>query len=125
MSKFFESGILDRTRLVSNVLMFALLCGNIYFSTMFITNLNKTEVTAQDSSTLQIKVARSLKDFINKVLAQEAVSFEDRVMLENDILQIHDPVVTSAWNSFVASKTAKEGQTNAVKLMSLLVERLD
>jgi len=39
-------------------------------------------------------------------------------------LQVHDPVLTTAWNAFVNSKTSKEGQANAVKLMSLLVDRI-
>jgi hypothetical protein len=122
--KKFESGILDRTRLFSNILMFVLLCGNIYLSAQFIQNIQKPEVTDQTNITLQIKSARALKDFINKVLAQTEVSFEDRVTLENDILQVHDPVLTTAWNAFVNSKTSKEGQANAVKLMSLLVDRI-
>jgi hypothetical protein len=74
---------------------------------------------------MHIKATRLLKTFIDKVLNnQGTVSFEDRVQLENDILQMHDPVLTSAWNAFVSSKTSKEGQTSAVKLMSLLVERV-
>jgi hypothetical protein len=121
----FKTGILEKTRLLSNFLMFVLLCGNIYFSTQFIENLSKPTVTDSTDVTLHIRATRSLKDFINKVLnTQNEVSFEDRVTLENDILQIHDPVVTNAWNAFVASKTAKEGQANAVKLLSLLVDRV-
>jgi hypothetical protein len=125
MFKTIESGILDKTRLVSNVLMFLLLCGNIYFSTQFIQSLSKPEITDQTNVTLHIKSTRALKDFINKVLnTQETISFADRVQLENDILQINDPVLTTAWNKFVNSKTAQEGQTNAVQLMSLLVDRV-
>jgi hypothetical protein len=121
----YQSGILDKTRLVSNILMVVLLCGNVYLAIQFISSNQKTAVEDQTNITLQLKSSRALKDFINKVLdTQGAVSFEDRVTLENDILQIHDPVLTTAWNAFVSSKTAKEGQTNAVKLMSLLVDRV-
>jgi hypothetical protein len=124
MLKTFESGILDKTRLLSNILMVVLLCGNLFFSIQFIGNITKPIIEDQTNVTLQIKSTRALKGFIGKVLAQTDVSFEDRVTLENDILQIHDPVLTSAWDTFVASKTSKEGQTNAVKLMSLLVDRI-
>ena len=122
--KSMQSGILDRTRLVSNALMLILLFGNIYLTTNFIENLKQPSATDDTNVTLHIKSARALKDFISKVLSQTTVSFEDRVTLENDILQIHDPVLTSSWNDFVASKTSKEGQDNAVKLMSLLVDRV-
>lgn len=121
----FQSGILDRARLLSNVLMLLLLCGNIYFSTQFIANLSRPAIENQENVTLQIKSARFLKTFINKVLnTQGTVSFEDRVQLENELLQIHDPVLTTVWNDFVTSKTSKDGQTNAVKLMALLVDRI-
>lgn len=120
-----QSGILDKTRLVSNALMLILLCGNIYFSTQFIQGISRPIVEDQTNVTIQIKSARFLKTFIDKVLnTQGTVSFEDRVLLENEILQIHDPVLTTAWNTFVTSKTSKDAQTNAVKLMSLLVDRL-
>lgn len=121
----YQSGILDKTRLVSNILMVILLCGNVYLAIQFINNNQKATTEDQTNITLKIRSSRALKDFINKVLdTQGAVSFEDRVALENDILQIHDPVLTTAWNAFVSSKTSKEGQTNAVKLMSLLVDRV-
>ena len=127
MFKSFETGILDKARLISNILMLILLCGNLYFSTMFITSLHETQISTQSNNgktVINIRSTKALKDFINKVLNQQAVSFEDRVALENDIIQIHDPVLTTAWNAFVASKTAKEGQINAVKLMSLLIDRI-
>lgn len=119
------SGVLDKTRLFSNLLMVFLLCGNVYFSTEFITSLQKPAVEAEANTVLRLKSGRALKDFINKVLDTKGeISLEDRVMLENDILQIHDPVLTSAWNAFVSSKTTIEGQQNAVKVMVLLVERV-
>ena len=121
----FKSGILDRARLVSNILMLILLCGNIYFSTQFIQNIKQPEVVAADNVTLHIRASRFLKNFIDKVLnTKGTISFEDRVQLENDILQINDPVLTTAWNTFVGSKNTADAQTNAVKLMSLLVDRV-
>jgi len=121
----FHSGILDKTKLFTNFLLVVLLAGNIYLSVQFIEGLKKPVLEDQTNVTIQIKSARFLKTFINKVLnTQGAVSFEDRVQLENDILQIHDPVLTTSWKAFVESKTSKEAQTNAVKLMALLIDRV-
>jgi len=121
----FQSGILDKTKLFSNFLMVVLLAGNIYLSIQFIDNMQKPVLQDQTNVTLQIKSARFLKSFIDKVLnTQGTVSLEDRVQMENDILQMHDPVLTTAWNAFVGSKTSKDAQTNAVKLMALLVDRV-
>ena len=121
----FQSGILDKTKLLSNFLLVVLLGGNIYLSIQFIDNLQKPVLQDQTNVTLQIKSARFLKNFIDKVLnTQGTVSLTDRVQMENDILQMNDPVLTTAWNAFVGSKTSKEAQTNAVKLMALLVDRV-
>ena len=121
----FQSGVLDKTKLFSNFLLVVLLAGNIYLSIQFINSLQKPVLEEQTNVTVSIKSARFLKTFINKVLnTQGAVSFEDRVQLENDILQIHDPVLTTSWKDFVGSKTSKDAQTNAVKLMALLIDRV-
>ncbi len=121
----YTSGVLDKTKLFSHFLLIILLAGNIYLSIQYIDNIQKPIIENQDNVTTQIKSARFLKIFIDKVLNnQGAVSFEDRVQLENEILQIHDPVLTTSWNSFVNSKTSKDAQSNAVKLMALLVDRV-
>jgi len=121
----FQSGVLDKTKLFSNFLLVVLLAGNIYLSIQFINSLQKPVLEEQTNVTVSIKSARFLKTFINKVLnTKGAVSFEDRVQLENDILQIHDPVLTTSWKDFVGSKTSKDAQTNAVKLMALLIDRV-
>ena len=120
-----QSGVLDKTKLFSNFLLVVLLAGNIYLSIQFIQNLGKPVIEDQTNVTLHIKATRFLKTFIDKVLnTQGSVSFEDRVQLENDILQIHDPVLTTAWKNFVSSKDSKTAQTSAVKLMALLIDRV-
>ena len=121
----FTSGILDKTKLFSNFLLVVLLAGNIYLSIQFIDNLSKPVIVDQTNVTLHIRASRFLKEFISKVLnTQGTVSFQDRVQLENDLLQMNDPVLTTAWNAFVSAKTSTDAQTNAVKLMSLLVDRV-
>ena len=120
-----QSGILDKTKLLSNFLLILLLAGNVYLSIQFIDNMQKPVLQDQTNVTLHIKAANTLKTFIDKVLnTQGTISMEDRVLLENNILQIHDPVVTTAWNAFVNSKNTKDAETSAVKLMSLLIDRV-
>ena len=120
----FQTGVLEKTRLVSNVLMLILLIGNIFFSIQYISNL-KAEATQKDDNTqYRIQVSRFLKSFIDIVInTQGTVSFDDRVKLENDIRQIHDADLVKLWDVFVGSKDTKEAQANAVKLMSLLATK--
>jgi hypothetical protein len=124
----FQSGILDRTRLVSNVLMLVLVAGNIFFSIQYTESVKQQESQASaavDKDAVRIQVARFLKYFIDTVLnTQGTISFDDRVKLENDIRQIHDSSLTTQWTEFVNSKDSKIAQANAVKLMSMLTNKM-
>ena len=113
----FESGILDKTRLTTNIIMLVLLCSNIFFAIQY------TE--QDDSATTRIQISRFLKFFIDTVLnTKGGISTDDRLKLENDIHQIHDQDLIKQWDVFVASKDGKEAQVNAVRLMSMLGSKM-
>jgi len=120
----FESGLLDKTKLTSNILMIVLLATNIFFSIQYVENIKQQAVEQQkvdDTATTRIQISRFLKFFIDTVLnTKGTISLDDRIKLENDIHQIHDADLTKGWDTFVASKDGKEAQVNAVKLMSML-----
>lgn len=121
-----ESGLLDRTRLFSNILMLVLLAGNIFFTIQYTENM-KAELAKKDdtSGEVRLQTARFLKYFIDKVINTKGVlSFDDRVKLENDVRQIQDPALTTLWETFVGSKDSKTAQENAVKLMSMLTNKM-
>ena len=123
-----ESGILDRTRFTSNLLMLVLVASNIFFAVQYVNDIkqqaNQQEVTDQ-STTTRIQISRFLKYFIDTVLnTKGSISMEDRIKLENDIRQIHDTDLIKLWDGFVASKDGKEAQVNAVKLMAMLSNKM-
>ncbi len=120
----FSSG-LDRVRLFSNFLMLVLLAGNIFFSIQYTTNekLLQDQTTAMDQKDqLRLQTAQTLKFFIDTVLVNQnaTISYDDRVKLEDDIRQLHDDVLNTDWDNFVASKDSKTAQDNAVKVLSRL-----
>ena len=124
----FQSGIFDRVRVVSNVLMLVLVAGNIYFSIQYTQNMlrekQQQEITAAKDDA-RFKAASFLKFFIEKVLTTKGViSYDDRVKLENDIHQFDDPALIKVWNDFVESKDPTAAQTTVVKLMSMLVTKM-
>lgn len=123
-----QTGILDKTRLVSNLLMLVLLIGNIYFSIQYTENirfLDQQKTQEEIDGNIRLQTSRFLKFFIDTVInTKGTISYEDRVKLENDIRQIHDPVLTKQWEIFVGSGDGKDAQANAAKLMSLLVNKL-
>ncbi len=123
-----QSGVLDRARLVSNILMLILLIGNIFFSIQYMTNVQYTadeKAKTEERMVMRAKVSSFLKFFIDTVInTQSTISYEDRVKLESDLRQIHEPALTAQWDIFVASKDGKDAQTSAAKLMSLLAAKL-
>jgi len=122
----FQSGVLEKTRLVSNLLIVVLLAGNLYFTVQYVQNLNQPEaVDTTDQQVSRIKTASFLKLFINTVLKSDGtVSFDDRVQLENDIRQLRKPPLTRQWELFVNSKNSKDAQVAATELMLLLAEEI-
>lgn len=119
---------LDKARLVSNVLMVILVMGNIFFSIQYISNIQQQanrDTQEEAKSTERLQTARFLKLFIDTVLnTKEAISFENRVKLENDIRQLGDSNLTKQWDLFVGSKDPKTAQEAAVKLMSMLGSKM-
>ena len=124
----FQSGVLDRTRIFSNVLMLVLLCGNIYFSIQYTSNIKlQDEKIITDSAKVdsRLQIAKFLREFIDTVLSTKGtISYDDRVKLESDIRQIKDADLIKIWDMFVASKDSKSAQEGAVKLMSALANKM-
>ncbi|MEI6305123.1 MAG: hypothetical protein WCP09_03880 [Candidatus Taylorbacteria bacterium] len=120
----FQSGVLDKTRLVSNLLMLLLVAGNIFFSIQYTEGI-KQKVT-EDSmvaakNAVRNQAATFMKEFVDIVINPEGtISMDDRVKLENDVRQIHDPAILKQWTAFLNSKDAAAGQTNAIRLMSMV-----
>ncbi len=85
------------------------------------------EQSDQSSAQCQVeaKVAFLNKLFVDKVLKTEnEVSYEDRLLLENTVAELHDEQILQAWRQFLASKTEEEAQAGAKNLLSLLADKI-
>ena len=121
----FRSGVLDKTNMLSNFLMLIMLAGNIYLSIQYITNMQLEQNAKIDNTSTRIQTSRVLKEYIDVVLnTAGTISYDNRVKLESDMRQLQDPVITKQWDSFVGSKDAKVAQVNAVRLMSMLANKM-
>ena len=123
----FQSGVLEKIRFVSNLLLVLLLAGNLFFSIQYIYSIKADQVPVVDKGAQEvahIKNSKFLKLFINKVIKTNGtVSYDDRVQLENDVRQIHNPELTAQWELFVASnKDQKKAEDAAADLMLMLAE---
>ena len=122
-----QSGILDRTRLFSNILLIILVAGNIFFSIQYTESLKQQQTQKEDSIGTNIKVSRFLKLFVDVVLNTETgktISYDERVKLENYVREIQDVDIIKQWDAFVDSTDSKIAQANAVDLMKTLTNKL-
>ena len=74
---------------------------------------------------LNTKVINFSRLFVEKVLkANEDVSFEERLLLENAVRDINDKEILDRWDKFTASKTEPEAQENVKNLLDALTKKL-
>ena len=125
----FQSGIFDKSRLVSNILMLVLVAGNIYFSIQYTQNIaleQSRSDAAASADQARFQYTRILKSFINIVIntGSGGITLEDRVKLENDVRQSHDADIIKLWDAFSAAKDGKTAQATAVPLMVMLANKM-
>ena len=121
----FESGVLDTSRLVSNILMIVLLAGNIFLSIQYVESIREQNAPVVDNTSRNIKIDRFLQEFITVVLnPSESVSPVQRVQLEADVNQIGDSDISAQWQAFVNSPDPKTAQANAIRLMSIMASKM-
>ena len=123
-----QTGLFDKTRLLANTLMVILVALNIFFSIQYTQNLKKQdEATIAESQKIEsrLQTAQFMKMFIDKVLGTNGtIAFEDRVKLEADIRALGDDTLVKQWDVFVTSSDSETAQQSAVRLMSMLSNRM-
>jgi len=74
---------------------------------------------------LNTKLVAFDKMFIEKVLQSTTeVSFEDRLKLENAVVDIKDNDILTQWHNFLASKTETEAQQDVLILLSSFANKI-
>ena len=88
-------------------------------------NKIKTLENIESAKQFNAKVINFTKLFITKVLkAQNEVSFEERLTLENAVREIDDKEILTHWEEFVASKTEVDAQQNVKDLLEILLNKI-
>jgi len=123
-----QTGLFDKTRLLANTLMVVLVALNIFFSIQYTQNIKKQdEAVIAESQKIEsrLNTAKFMKFFIDKVLGNNGtIAFEDRVKLEADIRALGDEILVKQWDVFVSSPDSETAQKSAVRLMSMLSNRM-
>ena len=124
----FHAGILDKSRLLTNILLVILLAGNLFFSIQYVYFI-KFDVDARPvadcslQDIMRIRDADFLKLFLNKVVKTKGVmSSYDRMRIEDGIQQINNPNLTAQWNIIVSQKSPDESMKAATNMILILGE---
>ena len=110
-----------------SLLVIVLIAGNLIFGTLYFLELKDCQLAKSTLKTQQvnIKVANFAGLFIEKVLkAQNEVSFEERLKLENAVRELNDVQILEQWQKFISSKTEQEAQSEVKNLLSLLISKV-
>jgi hypothetical protein len=92
---------------------------NIFFAVKYISFQKQlNEVLASIQTNDKIKIFNDV--FIDKVLkAQAPVSYEDRLILENAVVDTNDEKIINQWHLLLESQTEAEAQKGVVDLLIL------
>jgi hypothetical protein len=123
-----QTAFLDKTRMFANILLVVLVAMNIFFSFQYTQNINKESVKNEEVLNVQERrtaAAEFLRFFIDRILfTNGTISFEDRVKFEADIIDLKDEALLKQWKEFIASPDSETAQRTAVKMMSMLANRM-
>jgi len=123
---FNQNSILTKRNVISFVFV-VLLSGNIFLASQYYISLKNVQISQNKLLIYQYneKVLNFSKLFIEKVLqAQEEVSFEDRLRLENAVRDLNNKDILNQWNKFTTSKTETQAQTEVKNLLELLINKI-
>lgn len=123
-----QTGILDKTRLLSNILMLLLVAGNIFFSIQYTASIQadkEVRAETEQKDAQRLKMAKFLKMFTDTVLNTEKdVSQDERLALESMVRDTNDADVIRLWKEFVNSTDGASAQKVAVRLLSMLANKM-
>ena len=124
---FFNQNNIITKRNVILFIFILLLSGNIFLAGQYYISLKNIQISQNKLLIYQHneKILNFTKLFIEKVLqAQEEVSFEDRLRLENAVRDLNNKDILDQWNKFTTSKTETQAQTEVKNLLELLINKI-
>ncbi len=106
------------------VLLIVSVVGNIFLGVTWYQQHEQLKiVSAREASNTAIISFQKL--FVSKVLTTQGnVSPEDRLKLEQAVVNTNDKDIQSAWQTFLASTTEAEAQQNVLTLLTLFANKL-
>jgi len=111
-----------------SIVVIVLLAGNIYTFLQYVSvskQLQQLSGRGPSDVAKSAQASQVLTELLDVAfLTRGPKTADDRIKLENDLLQLKDPTITKAWEAFVSSKDDKSYQTNALKVLGLLEDKM-
>lgn len=109
---------------VYTLILLLLFAGVVFLGTACMA-INKNMQTVLNRNSANAKIIVFDKLFVEKVLKTKGeVPYEDRLKLENAVVNTKDADVLSAWKNFLASATEKEAQERVLVILSLFPNKI-
>ncbi len=106
------------------IIAVTLLIGDVFFGTQYFSARDKYE-SLLTTTRINSKIVAFNKLFVDKVLKNTGdVSYEDRLKLENAVVDTRDKDIVDAWHKFLDSRTEAEAQNGTKTLLSLFADKM-
>jgi len=116
--------MIKKTTIILTIIILVLLAGNVYFYLQYSSVREQLDDVSRNNQ-VNTKIVAFSKLFVEKVLVDEnEVSYEDRLKLENAVVDTQDEDIINEWHNFLNSKTEFEAQAGTKKLLSLFVNKI-
>jgi len=119
---------MQRLTIVYGIITVILVSAIIFLGFSWINTLIdlKTQSEIAKTQQLNIKVVDFLQLFISKVLKNEKeIIFEERLQLENAVLDLKDQEILDQWHKFTKSENEVDAQRATIDLLHLLVRKIE
>lgn len=118
---------MNRTTIVFATVVFVLLSAIIFLGINWIDAMielkNQNQIAKAQLTNL--KAAEFLELFVAKVLKNDKeIIFEERLQLENAVLDLKDTDILNQWHKFTESDNEVEAQKETIELLSLLAKKI-
>jgi len=106
------------------IIIFILLGSNAYFCYKYFP-LKEQFDKVSNTNQINVKILTFNKLFVEKVLIQEGeVSYEDRLKLENAVVDTQDEEIINEWHLFLNSQTEADAQIRTKALLQLFANKI-
>ena len=106
------------------IVIIILLVSNAYFSFKYFSTQEQLEKILSINR-VNAKIIVFNKLFVHNVLKNEGeVSYEDRLRIENAVIETRDKEIIDGWHDFLDSRTEAQAQEGTKNLLSLFADKI-